>query len=278
MTRYLAGEFIAARALLEGALAHPAEQPPGVQTDFAVMGLSHLGCALAILGFPEQARQTDARARARAREAGRYDEAVAAFCSAALAAILRAPEAAERAAADGIAITETHGFPLWLPPSRVVHGWAVAVARRDGAGVDEMRAGLAGLDDVGFERDRTFHLMLLADALVAVGRAGDARTTIDAALDRADRTGEHCCTAELWRLRGELMPRASAAEPHLRRALDVARRQSARWWELRAAVSLAARCRSDEASRALAEITGWFTEGFDTADLQAATVLLAELG
>jgi adenylate cyclase len=270
MTRWLAGDFPAARALLEGALAHPAAQPPGVQTDFAVMGLSHLGCVLALLGFPEQARQTDARARARAREAGRYDEAVAAFCSAALAAFLRAPEAAERAAADGIAIAETHGFPMWLPPARIVHGWAVAVGRRDDAGVDEARAGLAGLDEVGFERDRTFHLMLLADAFRAVGRADEARATIDAALDRAERTGVHCCTAELWRLRGELTPRASAAEPHLRRALDVARRQGARWWELRAAASVAARCPSDEASRALEEITGWFTEGFDTADLRAA--------
>jgi DNA-binding winged helix-turn-helix (wHTH) protein/tetratricopeptide (TPR) repeat protein len=269
MTRYLAGELTAARALFEDAMAAPIEQPPGVQTDFAVMCLSHLGCAMALLGFPDQARAIDGRARARARETGRHDEAGAAFCSAALAAIPRAPDAAEQAAADGIAITETHGFPMWLPSSRVVHGWAVAVGRRDAGGIDEMDAGIAGLDEVGFERDRTFHLMLLADALTTVGRVDDARATVDAALALAERTGERCSTAELWRLKGELAPRRQDAEDHLRRAIDVARGQEARWWELRATASLAARCPSPAASRALAAITGCFGEGFDTADLQA---------
>ncbi len=271
MTRYLAGELGEARTLLERAIAQPAEQLPGVQTDFAVMCLSHLGCVLALLGFPEQAQRIDARARARAREAGRYDEAVAAFCSAALAAMLRMPERAEAAAANGIAITETHGFPMWLPSSRVVHGWAVAVGRRDAAGLDEARAGLAGLDEVGFERDRTFLLMLFADAAMAIGRQQMARDAVDTAIERAGRTGEHCCTAELWRLRGELMRRATAAEPMLRHAVDVARRQGARWWELRATTSLAARCPSDETARALAETLAWFGEGAETADLRAAS-------
>jgi DNA-binding winged helix-turn-helix (wHTH) protein len=270
MRHYLAGELPAARALLEAALGEPIEQPPGVQTDFAVMGLAHLGCAMALLGFPDQARQVDARARARARETGRYDEAVAAFCSAALAAMLRAPAAAEEAAADGIAIAETHGFPMWLPSSRVVHGWAVTIGRRNPAAIDEIDAGIAGLDDVGFERDRTFHLWLLADALAVVGRPDDARTTVDTAIGLAERSGEHCCTAELWRLKGELAPRRSDAEACLRRAIEIARRQEARWWELRATATLAARARNAESSRALAEIAGWFTEGFDTSDLRAA--------
>lgn len=238
MTSYLAGDFRDARDELERALACDAEQAPGMQTDFTVLCLAHLACTLAILGFAERAREAARASRDRARATGLYDEAVAAFCASGLAAMLRDTAGAEAAAADGIALTETHGFPLWLPPARVVHGWAIAVGRRDAAGLAELRAGLAGLDAVRFERDRTFHLMLYADALMAHDGAAEAATTVTTALDRAARTDERCCEAELWRLRGELSGGARARE-YLGRALDVAQRQAARCWELRARASLA---------------------------------------
>ena len=103
-------------------------------------------------------------------------------------------------------------------------------------------------------------------------------------------------SAELARLQGELLlqaaaqelalpcgtPACTAAEPWLHQALAIVRRQQARWWELRAAVSLARlwqrQGKGREAPHRLGEIYGWFTEGFDTADLQEARALLEELG
>jgi predicted ATPase len=101
-----------------------------------------------------------------------------------------------------------------------------------------------------------------------------------------ERTGEHWCTAELNRLRGELLllvpdPNTADAELTFRRALAVARGQDARLWELRAAINLArVWCNQDKRAEAydmLAPIYGWFTEGFDTADLKNARALLEEL-
>jgi len=283
MTRYLGGEFPAARELLEHGLTLGAEDPLGTQTDFAVMNESHLACVLALLGHPDQARQADGRARARARETSRYDEAVATFCGAALAAMLRDVSEAAGAAAAAIELTETHGFPMWLPSSRVVHGWAVAVGQRDEAGVDEVRTGLVGLDAVGFERDRTFMLMLFADALATLGRGPEALATVDEALARAEQAGERCCEAELWRMKAGLLGRRrTAAEECLRRALSVARRQQARWWELRATMSLArlwrTQRRTADAAHMLGEIVGTFNEGADTDDLRAARTLLRTTG
>ena len=106
------------------------------------------------------------------------------------------------------------------------------------------------------------------------------------ALADADRTGERYCAAEFNRLKGELLlrqgrSRQSAAESAFRTAIEVARAQQARWWELRATVSLARLLcdtnRRDEARAMLAEIYNWFTEGFDTADLKDAKALLDEL-
>ena len=104
------------------------------------------------------------------------------------------------------------------------------------------------------------------------------------ALDRVDRTGGRWFEAELHRVRGELLlvtPAPRAAEASFRRALTVAREQSARMWELRAAISLARLWRDQnkrtEARDLLAPVYGWFTEGFDTPDLKEAATLLAEL-
>ena len=106
------------------------------------------------------------------------------------------------------------------------------------------------------------------------------------ALVHVDTTGEHWCTAEVYRLKGELflrqaIPDEAQAETCLHQALDIARHQQAKSWELRAALGLGRlwqrQGKRAEARQLLAEIYGWFTEGFDTADLQEARALLAEL-
>jgi predicted ATPase len=127
---------------------------------------------------------------------------------------------------------------------------------------------------------------LLARGYAEVGRIEEALGMLSEALAQIERTGEKAQQAEMLRLKGELLlmrdgGAIAEAEGCFRAALDVARAQEARWWELRATTSLArllvSQGHRDEARTMLAEIYGWFSEGFDTADLKDARVLLDEL-
>ena len=119
------------------------------------------------------------------------------------------------------------------------------------------------------------------------GRRAEGLAAIAEALALVERTGERCYEAEIWRIKGELLLKAAAsnaqaeAESCYNRAIEIARQQSAKSWELRAAKSLARLWQQQgkiaEARQMLAEIYGWFTESFDTADLQEAKALLEEL-
>jgi predicted ATPase len=110
---------------------------------------------------------------------------------------------------------------------------------------------------------------------------------LDKVLEHVQRSGEFDGQAEMLRLKGEMLlmggqkPNVLSAEQCFRAALDVARMQEAKWWELRATTSLArllSKGKPDEARTMLAEIYNWFTEGFDTADLKDAKALLYDLG
>jgi predicted ATPase len=148
-----------------------------------------------------------------------------------------------------------------------------------------MRRGLATLQAMGATRPRL--LLLLAEAYGRTGQPDQGLCVLDEALALIQKTTARCSEAELHRLRGELLLMQSAggaeaaAEACFQRAIDLARQQQAKSWELRAAMSL---CRlwqrqgkRDEARQLLAGIYGWFTEGFDTPDLKDARALLEEL-
>ena len=138
---------------------------------------------------------------------------------------------------------------------------------------------------------RTFFLAYLAEGYGPVGRVDEGLAVLAEAMALVESTGVCIYEAELYRIKGELTlkrPEAGSnsevqeeAETYFRQALNVARLQSAKSWELRATMSLARLLaqhgRRDEARAMLAEIYGWFTEGFDTADLKDAKVLLDEL-
>jgi tetratricopeptide (TPR) repeat protein len=132
---------------------------------------------------------------------------------------------------------------------------------------------------------RPHFLALLAEAYGSVGQPGEGLTVLAEMLADVSNFGPCLCEAELYRLKGELLLQATGrgveAEACFRQALDVARRQQAKSWELRAAISLSRlwqqQGKRDEAHELLAPIYGWFTEGFDTADLQEASALLQEL-
>jgi len=131
-------------------------------------------------------------------------------------------------------------------------------------------------------------LRSLADAQAQAGQPEEGLTTLDEALALVEETDERYWEAELYRLKGELLLMQGdeaetevEAERQYWHAIEVARRQRARSWELRATTSLARlwqeQGKTDEARQMLAEVYGWFTEGFDTADLIEAKALLEEL-
>ena len=131
-----------------------------------------------------------------------------------------------------------------------------------------------------------YWLVLLADAYGKVGQAEDGLTALNEALARINNTGEGWWEAEVHRLKGELLLARSAeneteAETCFHQAIEVARRQLAKSWELRAAMSLGRlwqkQGKKAEARALLQEIYGWFTEGFDAADLKEVRALLEAL-
>ena len=168
----------------------------------------------------------------------------------------------------------------------ILRGWALAAQGQRDAGLAQMREGLATWEAMGLELYRTYQLVQLADAYGKAGQADEGLRVLGQALAAVHNAEGRFYEAELSRLKGELTLARSAehhteAEACFRQALDIARRQQAKSWELRTAISLARlwqrQGKRAEARELLAPIYGWFTEGFDTADLQEAKELLDEL-
>lgn len=157
-------------------------------------------------------------------------------------------------------------------------------AAPDTEGITQIRQGLSTMRATGTELGRPHFLALLADAYGNVGQPEQGLPVIAEALEMAEKNGECYYQAELYRLQGELLLARSPsyqaeAIACFSQALYTARQQQARSWELRAALSLSrlwqAQDKRDEARQVLAEVYAWFTEGFETADLQEAGSVLA---
>jgi predicted ATPase len=255
--------------------------------DLGAGALCYLSWALWHGGYPDQAAETADRAVSHAREFGHaHTLAYTLWHAAAVAVFARDAAEVQRLAEESAAISTRHGFPLWSAWSDTLLGWVAAQQGRESDGIVRMRAGLAAGTATGARLFEPLHLGLIAEGLALDGRAKEGLALLDAALSRAAATGEIAAEAELQRLQGELLQRLGAsnagmAEAAFAQAVSVARRQGSRGYELRAATSLArlwqdqARCA--EARDLLAPVYGWFTEGFDTADLRAAKSLLDEL-
>ena len=185
-----------------------------------------------------------------------------------------------------MALSTEQGFPYWLAVGTIWRGWALAVQGQAEEGIAQIRQGLTAFRATGSEFLRPYFLTLLAEAYAQRGQAEEGLAVVSEALETVATTGERFYEAELHRLQGELslqVPTPPAeAEACLQQALAVARRQQAKSLELRAAMSLARlwqrQGKRDAARALLAPIYGWFTEGFDTADLQEARGLLDALG
>jgi len=180
-----------------------------------------------------------------------------------------------------------HGFGHRVEHGRILQGWALAMQGETAAGVVHIQQGLVAVQGTGLKLHRPYCLSLLAEAYGKVGRTEEGLTALVEALAAVDRTGEHLYEAELYRLKGVLTlqshvqaPQAEA-EACFQKAIEVARQQQAKSLELRAVTSLSRLWQQQgkrvEARQLLAEVYNWFTEGFDTRDLQEAKVLLEEL-
>jgi predicted ATPase len=186
-----------------------------------------------------------------------------------------------------IALSTEQGFLLLTANGTILRGWALAMQGQGEEGVAQIRQGIAALQTtggVGFFVP--YSCILLAEISDQLGRTEDGLQALAEAHTLVEQYEDRAWEAEICRLRGVLLLRQTEtpqaeAEAWLRRALDVAHRQEAKALELRAAMSLSRlwqyRGKRTEARELLAEIYGWFTEGFDTADLQDAKALLEEL-
>jgi predicted ATPase len=185
-----------------------------------------------------------------------------------------------------IALSHEQGFTFRWAQGVTLLGWALVKQERKEEGIAQIRQGLAATRASGAELWPPHFFALLAEACGEAGQADEGLTAITEALDLTSSTGHAFYETELFRLKGELLlmqsdSHAAQAESCFQSAIEVALRQCAKSWELRATVSLARLLRDtdrrDEARAMLAEIYNWFTEGFDTADLKEAKALLEEL-
>jgi len=189
-------------------------------------------------------------------------------------------------AETALAITTEEIIPFFRAHAIMLRGWALVEEGQGEEDVAQLREGYAAYCGDGAQIECSHWLALLAEAYRDTGRPTEGLRPIAEALDHVAQTGIVYYEAELHRLDGELRlhldaPDEQRAEASFRRALEIARRQQAKSWELRAATSLA-RLRGEQGRRMeardlLAPVYGWFTEGFDTADLREAAALLSEL-
>jgi predicted ATPase len=255
--------------------------------DPGVICLCYVARALWGLGYPEQALQRIHEALTLARELSHpLTQVFALYFAVVLHASYREARAAQERAEAAIALSTEHGFALWLTRGTVLHGWALVEQGQGEKGVTEMYQGLAAYRATGAEVARPYWLALLAEAYGHLGQVEEGLRALEEALAAVERTEERFHEAELHRLKGELLLMRSVehrgeAETSFRQALDISRRQQAKSLELRAAMSLSRLWQQQgkhaEARQLLAPVYGWFTEGFDTADLQEASALLDEL-
>jgi class 3 adenylate cyclase/predicted ATPase len=249
--------------------------------DPSVAYLSQLACLLWILGYPDQAIDSIQQGLSRARDfAHPYSLAATLTFAAIVHQLRREVQPAREQAEAAIAISTSHGFPFILSWAVIVRGWALVEQGKVDEGIVEMHRGLSDYQATGAEFLRTDYLAMLAEAYGKRGQVDEGLNVLTEALNAATHTGERRWQAELFRLKGELILTRDKgeAEACLIQAIEIARSQKAKSLELRASKSLSrlwlVHGKREDARRLLEEIYGWFTEGFATADLQEAQVLI----
>jgi predicted ATPase len=258
--------------------------------DPLVIGRSLAAWVLWNLGYPAQARATVLAAVARARELRHPMSLAGALFFATLVHWLRREAPRSRELAETlIALAAEQGMAHYRAGGVLWRGWALNEEGLRAEGVAQLRQGAADLQATGVRVYRTVPPAMLAEILAHQGQVEEGLAALAEALAVVRDGGEPYWEAELHRLQGELLLQRAGvealapaeAEACFHQALAVARRQSAKALELRAVMSLSRlyqrQGRQAEARPLLAQTYGWFTEGFDTPDLQEAKVLLDQL-
>jgi predicted ATPase len=272
------------------------------------LGVSCLSLAAQVLwylGYPDRAQQKICEALTLAQEVSDpYSLALALDRAATLHQLRREGQAVQERAEAEITLATEQGFSPVLTWGTIMRGWAVAEQGQTKEGIAQMHQGLAAYRATGGEIGRSYYLALLAEVYGKVGQTEEGLSVLAEALAQVDKTGERYHEPELYRLKGQLtlqqfqvsgfkfqVPNTQHSAPSTQveaeaevcfhKAIDVARRQQAKSLELRAVMSLSRlwqqQGKKAEARQMLAEIYNWFTEGFDTKDLQEAKALLEQL-
>ncbi|HEU4391674.1 MAG TPA: AAA family ATPase, partial [Blastocatellia bacterium] len=300
VTLVIMAEFTRAREHLEQSVSQydPARhrsltwlytQEPGMA------GRAWLIWTLWALGYADQALARESEALQLSREVMHANsQAYALFHSALHHQFRREVQIVRELAETMIPLAEGQGMAWWLQIGMFMRGWVMSEQGLAAEGIDEMRRSLDAQKSLGAETSWPYELCLLGEANGKVGQLSEAFALLDEAQKFVDKYGARYWEAELHRTRGELLlksdpgHRTSAggssqpkAEECFHRAISIARQQEAKSLELRAVMGLARLWRQQgkraEAHKTLAEIYGWFTEGFDTADLIEAKNLLDQL-
>ena len=255
------------------------------------------------LGYPDQALQKSNEALTLARELSHpYSLVITLACIAVFHQLRHEGQLTQRRAEAVVTLSVEQGFPFWSAWGTILQGWVLTEQGQREEGVAQIRQGLAAYRAIGGEMMRSQFLALLADVHGKMGQADEGLIALAEALAAVDKTGERRWEAELYRLKGELTlqkfqissskfsvtePRPLIPDPQgeaeacFLKAIKIACKQQAKSLELRATMSLARLHRNagrlDEARTMLTDIYGWFTEGFETADLKDAKALLDEL-
>ncbi len=286
------GEYATARAHLDRVISfyEPREHHHSFVfvrgSDAGVSALAYDACCLWCLGYPEQALERSQEALALARELDHPLSLAEVLCLAGcvISELRRDAQALKDHAEELERLSEDLGFLSFAPTGTSYRGEALTKLGQVQEGMEHIRAGMAVRQSLSVHCYFSGILGALAEAQGKAGQPEEGLATLDEVLAQVESTDERYCEAELYRLRAELLltqGEDAEAEASLQHAIEVARRQSARSWELRATTSLARlwqqQGKIDEAHWMLAEIYGWFTEGFDTPDLREARALLEEL-
>ncbi len=266
-------------------------------------------------GYPEQARSQAQAALTQAHELSHpYSLAFVLFWTADLYRVLREVQAVQVHTQELLSLSQAQGIAEGIRYGTILDGWVLTEQGQVAGGLSQIRQGLVEWQAIGTGIVRSAPLTVLAEAYGKVGQVEEGLTVLAEALSSVEKSGEYYCKAELYRLKGELLlnaerkmqnderktkkkgrasapihrssfiiPRSAQAEAEacFLKAIKIARHQQAKSWELRASTSLARLWQSQdkkkEAHKLLAEIYHWFSEGFDTKDLQEAKVLFETL-